>query len=185
VNKAELRAAADALEWAFNQCEMYSGELVLMARLEHLRAQAASTPEPEPVAWRALIGKPTPEGYDQWRYSSFTPHESRQEWVPLYTTQPDQSARIAELEEQNKTLRNAQKSCYECDGPTMERVRELEAQVATLLNEQYDCIQGYYDMKASTIAKLRAVLEEAERDNTLDYGLDNRIRAALKETENG
>lgn len=37
------------------------------------------------------------------------------------------TACVAELEAENKTFRNAQKACEDCDGPTMARVAELEA----------------------------------------------------------
>jgi hypothetical protein len=99
MTKAELTAAADALEWAAANTQAHMdgmGYEFLLSRAVEYRLLAT---EPEPVAWRALIGKPTPEGYDQWRYSSFTPHESRQEWAPLYAVPPDQSARIAELKD--------------------------------------------------------------------------------------
>src|SRR5688572_15674473 len=34
--------------------------------------------------------------------------------------------RIAQLEAENQTFRNAQKACEDCDAPTMERIAELE-----------------------------------------------------------
>jgi len=44
--------------------------------------------------------------------------------------------RIAELEAQNKTLRNAQKACEFCDEPRVSRIAELEVQFAAVTTER-------------------------------------------------
>ena len=100
MTKAELIAAAAALEWAarddVEKCAM-------MDRARELRAKAAAMPAQEPVAWFR------PETCT---VISVREKHSRVGWahhysIPLYTAPPDLSARVAELESALKGLENA------------------------------------------------------------------------------
>jgi myosin heavy subunit len=55
--------------------------------------------------------------------------------------------RVAELEAQNRTLRNAQKACEFCDEPRVSRIAELEAQLAESKRDAKDL---YEDIKRLT-----------------------------------
>lgn len=44
----------------------------------------------------------------------------------------DMAQEVAELRQQNKTFRAAQKACEDCDGPTMAEVQQLREQLAAL-----------------------------------------------------
>jgi len=99
MTRAELLAAAEALEWANTQGAVPGGMYAaIYRRAAELRAQAAALEAPEPVAWCrewqgdvsdlcAMIYEDGPDKPDDGH-----------EWTPLYEVSPDQTARIAELE---------------------------------------------------------------------------------------
>ncbi len=91
----ELLAAAEALEWAesLNWRDYDDLAMQLMQRQQELLAQAASLPAQEPVATLHADGYWThPAGKDplDWFSQRIT--------LDVYTTPPDQTARIALLE---------------------------------------------------------------------------------------
>ena len=47
-----------------------------------------------------------------------------------------QNPEIEKLRAENETLRNAQKACEDCDGPTLEEVKQLRAENAELRKDK-------------------------------------------------
>lgn len=132
----ELLAAAEALEWAesLNWRDYDDLAMQLMQRQQELLAQAASLPAQEPVAW---IRFASDGGYDgpiadvDRRMDGIRKNSGA--WTPLYTTPPDQTARIALLEGLLRESEEALSACTTEEGAelaelvrarqTLERIR--------------------------------------------------------------
>jgi excinuclease UvrABC ATPase subunit len=73
--------------------------------------------------------------------------------------------RIAELEAENVTFRNAQKACETCDGPTIAEFKELKTLLDEILDAEIPWAHG--DMKLRHMAVVKAILDNRRTDNEL------------------
>jgi polyhydroxyalkanoate synthesis regulator phasin len=80
--------------------------------------------------------------------------------------------RIADLEAQNHTFRNAQKACEDCDGPTMAEVKQLRERIAELETglsligralEDHDKLISELLVLQAQVAKMREALTNWNR----------------------
>lgn len=82
--------------------------------------------------------------------------------------------RILELEAQNSTLRNAQKACETCDGPTMERLKELEAALA----EQQASFEALSDLYTVLQAEQKEIRKQLKGHPDSKLGGEGGLAAA-------
>lgn len=101
MNKSELLAQADILQWARGDGVTAPNGYSVDAKIVELRAQAATMPETEPVAW---LGKSAISDRDVFAHTDEPRSSACGPWRPLYTVPPDQTARLLRMSEQMMRL---------------------------------------------------------------------------------
>ena len=144
----------ELLKRVITECSDEGSRSNITPKLYGAIAEYLEMPEPEPVAWM------WEDGLEVYFENSGDPDHN---WVPLYTTQPDQSAQISELIAQRTLQESIIKSAYTACRELEERLADQSAQIAALKHELQQADEDYVSVQEAYLQCQKDLYDETEK----------------------